>query len=80
MLKCKKIHHYHKINHFYLRSCVLRLLHKPIIIFLRVRKQGNSNKNLLIPKKQQNAEKADGFFWESFIVHLFYERLIKTNK
>jgi hypothetical protein len=51
MLKCKKIHHYHKINHFYSHHYVLRLLQKPIIIFLRVQYQGNNNKILLIPKK-----------------------------
>src|ERR1700722_16439325 len=51
MLKCKKIHHYHKINHFYSNYYVLRLLQKPIIIFLSVQKQGNNNKNLLIPRK-----------------------------
>jgi hypothetical protein len=51
MLKCKKIHHYHKINHFYSHRYVLRLLQKPIINFLSVQKQGNNNKILLIPGK-----------------------------
>ena len=62
MLKCKKIHHYHKINHFYSQHYVLRLLQKPIIIFLRAQKQGNTNINLLIPKKPYKAEKAYSFF------------------
>ncbi len=57
MLKCIKIHHYHKINHFNSRSCVLRLLHKPIIILIIVKYGGNNNKNLLIPKKLYKTEK-----------------------
>ncbi len=51
MLKCNKIHHYHKINHFYSHHYVLRLLHKPIIILITVKYEENNNKNLLIPKK-----------------------------